>query len=463
MKEIVFLLKNQSQMSESDQGVNSQSTDAAFFGEDPSTFGPCFSPLSETAIQPKPEPQPRRPPICAYFSGYVLYVLYHTLYVRVVALVFQVLRNCLGVGYIIGASLRGLRFRTHKSALIPGARVSYSLTNLLDPLFDTPNYFPIEEFPSPVNGLNNHFLMMVSKLVYEDPAIVHDIAVNKWGIKKVQLMTDKAESVRAYIFTFSTARVVVFRGAADLGPFISSTLVNTPHLGCVDKATYDGLFDVQGTQSLAHRLLFALMVAHQTEKGSTYVAGHSTGGALASVFAAHLLSRSIKLGGLHTYGQPRSGDEAFVSIINQGVSQGMLGECVRMLNACDVVPMLPLNYHYVHHVGYTRLTPSGRIEVAVGPSPDERWTSSSHINVYRCVHASIRKVLRTPIDESGLRSIVRCLFFLFPGLNDHMPCDYERILRQNVVMTGNSKMRTIGRSTSEHTFATPWECTYFRY
>lgn len=33
-------------------------------------------------------------------------------------------------------------------------------------------------------------------------------------------------------------------------------------------------------------------------------------------------------------------------------------------------------------------------------------------------------------DESAMRVLMRVLLLAFPGFNDHLPCDYERALRE---------------------------------
>eukprot|EP00759_Apiculatamorpha_spiralis_P011139 PhF_6_TR18583/c0_g1_i1/m.27148 len=417
-----------------DGDSSTMSTEAAFFTS-PEGFRNIHSASPLIApVRPR-TPSPYHWKLTNYFSGFVLYVCYHVLYVAMIWLLWngavRFVVKCLPRR--LGSLLR--HYRRHKCSL-SGMSHAYSAINILDPSFDTPNYFPAEEFPSPSGGVNAHFLMMMSKLVYEHPAVVHDVAVNKWGFKRVQMLNNEEDTVQGFVFTSTRARVIAFKGPS-LATLVRFKLTDTPDLGRVHHTWLRCLFDVPGTQSLAHRLLWVLMVGREVDGVPTFVAGHSTGGAIASIFTAFLMTRGVKTGGLYTYGQPRCGDDAYVSVVNGGVTQGLLGECVRVVNDSDVVPMIPLSLEYSHHMGFTLLHGDGKVTTET-TTPDEKWVKCGKIKPHQLIRNCFMKALRTPIDESGVRSLVRLMFFLFPGLNDHLPCDYERGLRQNVCMVGST-------------------------
>jgi hypothetical protein len=41
-------------------------------------------------------------------------------------------------------------------------------------------------------------------------------------------------------------------------------------------------------------------------------------------------------------------------------------------------------------------------------------------------------------NESAMRLFMRAVLILFPGFSDHMPCDYERALREELLPYGAS-------------------------
>jgi triacylglycerol lipase len=95
------------------------------------------------------------------------------------------------------------------------------------------------------------------------------------------------------------------------------------------------------------------IAAQFREMRTCYVAGHSLGGALAIFAALTLGVAAFPLEGktgkvqLYNYGAPRVGDSHFVAVYNHFVPWSY-----RIINLCDIVPLLPpetiLDYHYYH-------------------------------------------------------------------------------------------------------------------
>ncbi len=78
---------------------------------------------------------------------------------------------------------------------------------------------------------------------------------------------------------------------------------------------------------------------------SLWCTGHSLGGALAVVAAAHLLVEGHTVNGLYTFGQPRVGDETFAT----ECARRLAGQYFRFVNNNDTVTRVaPRAFGYAH-------------------------------------------------------------------------------------------------------------------
>lgn len=130
-----------------------------------------------------------------------------------------------------------------------------------------------------------------------------------------------------------------------------------------------------------------------------WLAGHSLGGALATLAAAHLGREAVQ--GLYTYGCPRVGDRKFVSVLPQA-------SYFRFVHREDwVVHQPPEFLGYVH---------GGAVREVPGAPPTTLWDDVQRgargLNV---ALAAMAKELHLKIGD---------LPFTVAGLADHMPIQY---------------------------------------
>jgi triacylglycerol lipase len=152
--------------------------------------------------------------------------------------------------------------------------------------------------------------------------------------------------VQGFVATNLEALLVVFRGTDQLEDW-GINLNAAPELpesakiqGLVHRGFYEALLRV-----------WAARVKPELEKRgnrAVWIAGHSLGGALAALAAAHsTFIEGISVRGLYTYGQPRVGNQAFVEQFNATLGS----RTFRYINDKDIVPRVPLMTMGYRHAG----------------------------------------------------------------------------------------------------------------
>ncbi len=108
-----------------------------------------------------------------------------------------------------------------------------------------------------------------------------------------------------------------------------------------------------------------------------YITGHSLGGALATLAAAHLLrsdAPKVTLAGVYTFGSPRVGDAAFAKAFRSATKKHGV-KTVRVRNDNDLVTRIPgLTLEY-EHVGTLAFLQEDKLLIA--PEPEPVYASSS--------------------------------------------------------------------------------------
>ncbi|KAI8139697.1 Alpha/Beta hydrolase protein [Fennellomyces sp. T-0311] len=160
-----------------------------------------------------------------------------------------------------------------------------------------------------------------------------------------------------------------------------------------------------------------------------YVAGHSLGGALATVFVAKMLqSQSPLLNqfyGLYTYGQPRIGDDDFTRAFPPEISTKVFHHAYNN----DIVPRVPPFSNYGTLPGTLVFIDSSYTITLYPPNP--RTNEPVPVRPISFIHLSgllNANVIRRLAQESWLRVTFRLLFPFF--INDHIPGDYCNSLRK---------------------------------
>eukprot|EP00670_Eutreptiella_braarudii_P017023 CAMPEP_0174349208 /NCGR_PEP_ID=MMETSP0811_2-20130205/5876_1 /TAXON_ID=73025 ORGANISM="Eutreptiella gymnastica-like, Strain CCMP1594" /NCGR_SAMPLE_ID=MMETSP0811_2 /ASSEMBLY_ACC=CAM_ASM_000667 /LENGTH=459 /DNA_ID=CAMNT_0015476399 /DNA_START=71 /DNA_END=1447 /DNA_ORIENTATION=+ len=246
--------------------------------------------------------------------------------------------------------------------------------------------------------LDTYFLLLCAKLAYEDDRVIEK-EVKAWGFQDLCILNPAEDQdvgsclprsaltakMKAYIVSTSEAIIIAFRGAQPLNllqwftdldanpvqlggassPRGHESLV-TVHEGFMSALTaqmdIDNLIIRHGvkqpTQLMKQSTMFAAVMEHvkvlmrDHPDSPVYLAGHSLGGGLASMFGALCNRRMASEGcrevavigpediaGIFTFGQPRCGNIHYATAFDKVYST----KCYRFKHATDVVPWLPLN------------------------------------------------------------------------------------------------------------------------
>lgn len=129
---------------------------------------------------------------------------------------------------------------------------------------------------------------------------------------------------------------VVFRGTVTSGEWAKNLSFNlSEYLLPGRGSAHSGFLELYG--SLRDALIASLK--KEAPGSRLYVAGHSLGGALATLAAMDIEENAHrKIRAVYTFASPRAGDDAFVQAFNDALA----GRSFRIVNTSDIVPSIPL-------------------------------------------------------------------------------------------------------------------------
>lgn len=211
-----------------------------------------------------------------------------------------------------------------------------------------------------VYSLNNaYWLAQAAHIAYQDKATIQS-ALGKLGLNCFEFMSQR--DTEGYIAANDEIMIVAFRGTEpthlrDLLADAKFNKVRGPwgvvHRGflhafeLVKRDLFEGI----------HRL------RDKTHPQSIWCTGHSLGGALAVVAAAHLLMEGHTVNGLYTFGQPRVGDEMFAT----ESARRLVGQYFRFVNNNDTVTRVaPRTLGYAHTGEVRYIDTGGKVQSDIG-------------------------------------------------------------------------------------------------
>ncbi|MEY3903731.1 MAG: hypothetical protein RL189_3037 [Pseudomonadota bacterium] len=149
----------------------------------------------------------------------------------------------------------------------------------------------------------------------------------------VKVFEDKGKGVQGFVATSEKVNLVVFRGTHSAGGMVTDMnflLAGNGMQGGVHRG-FKAAFDA------VKPAINAALDAQNRPEIPTYYIGHSLGGALAMLAAADGIAGKVKVEGVVTLGQPRTGNATFSENFSK-----LLGEkYFRFVHARDLVPHLP--------------------------------------------------------------------------------------------------------------------------
>ncbi len=203
-------------------------------------------------------------------------------------------------------------------------------------------------------------LAAAAELVYADPGIVERTAIGTW--KYSDFLFLDVEATQCFVAADPQSIVVCFRGTEsdrmeDWIADLNFDLVAGPWGGHVHEGFYDAL-------SCVWQLLDKEVRRLQNEgRRSLWVTGHSLGAALATLAVARWCEAQRPVSGLYTFGQPRTGDNAFA----RSFDFAFRPHAFRIVNDLDVVTRAPPRSLGYQHLGtFVYLTDSGTLSDDIG-------------------------------------------------------------------------------------------------
>lgn len=194
-------------------------------------------------------------------------------------------------------------------------------------------------------------LAKASRLVYEDVPYMARI-IQQWGVdmgENFRFFNSHNRDTQAFMFRTNECMVLIFRGTQEVRDW--STNLDTKlrdfkirQSGITVMSSYRGKVHTGfflGWAEIERAVLKQFESWRKASPNGTlpplFIAGHSLGGALATMAAASLKDNNYNVSGLYTFGQPRVGDLAFTRKVYKDLS----GQVYRFVNNNDVVPHVP--------------------------------------------------------------------------------------------------------------------------
>ncbi len=264
--------------------------------------------------------------------------------------------------------------------------------------------------------INSWWLADASFLVYGDAAFIEDaIAISPLptlGFDKPDWLGTRDDN-RGMILANDEALVIVFRGtrlqAHTILDVAELVLINQQDLW-TDTNLLPAVFTAGGRVHAGFLSAFKdvsdrldALVRTKAPRQRLWLTGHSLGGALATLAAAHLGSSVVQ--GLSTYGCPRVGDTAFTSVLPRRSYD-------RFVHRDDWVATVPPEILGYAHAGTLRVVP--------GSPPRSFWRDL--VTGAESLTAAVKAM------AADLRLDVGQLPFSVAGLADHAPVYYATLL-----------------------------------
>jgi triacylglycerol lipase len=289
--------------------------------------------------------------------------------------------------------------------------------------------FPFEPEAAGESAVNAWWLADLSFLVYGSADFVEDALARSplpaQGYRLSWLGTPEIN--RGMVLGSHAALIVIFRGTRlhvrSLMDLAELVVINQSDLW-TDSQFFPAVCQAGGRVHAGFLRAFAeicaeldALVQAKPAGQKLWLAGHSLGGALATLAAAHIGREAVQ--GLYTYGCPRVGDSKFASVLPESGH-------FRFVHRDDwVVEQPPALLGYVH---------GGTLKQVVGSPRRNLWRE------LRDKTEVLTVALRAMAQEMRLN--VGELPFTVAGLADHMPIYYATYLWN--ALASNEPERSLG-------------------
>jgi len=297
------------------------------------------------------------------------------------------------------------------------------------PYFAHADRFPLAATVTEYSAVNAWWLADASFLAYGNAAFIED-AFGKSPLPGLSWQLDwlgTPDNNRGIVLTNEETLVVVFRGTRleVKSPFSATevVLINADDLW-TDSQFLPAVHDAGGRVHTGFLSAFAevsscfeTIVQTRLTGRRLFLTGHSLGGALATLAAAHI--GPDRVDGLYTYGCPRVGDAVFAAALS-------VDSYFRFVQGEDWVPAVPPELLGYVHAGTLQRVSGG---------PDRKFWGDLAGAAGDLIGAltSMAKELRLDMGE---------LPFKISGLVDHAPIYYATLLWNSLLRECNPSQRT---------------------
>lgn len=257
----------------------------------------------------------------------------------------------------------------------------------------------------------------VAVFLAEAAAITYSgsISIKAWALANgfgVQCTTFDHDNIQGFWCVAGEVALIAFRGTSNPGQWLRDVrfIPIESEWGRVHAGFKGGI-------EIAEPDLVAFEKAAVDAK-HVWVTGHSLGGALAVMAAAHLKRRGISAA-LYTYGQPRVGLSGFADRFEQELSDKL----IRFVNQSDIVPRVPPGIFYRHMGMVKHIVSNGEggsfgLEAIAETTLDE--TEKEPLSEEEFA------VLQESLKQPGTEAFEGAL----PWISDHSMTEYVRLLTE---------------------------------
>ena len=217
-----------------------------------------------------------------------------------------------------------------------------TLANLYPPVrgysyFEAASVLPFASEAEPQTAANIWWLAEHALLAYDQPATI-EAALAPHGYR-AECFADRASSTFAYAAIGADHGVLSFRGTEALTPGDSLFKLGDVVRDWLTDARFarrgfDDAGRVHAGFGAALERIWPGLESVLAQAPRWWCTGHSMGAALAALAAVRIGRRGNTLAALATFGQPRTGCANFALRLDAL-------PCVRVVNACDLVPRMP--------------------------------------------------------------------------------------------------------------------------
>lgn len=262
-------------------------------------------------------------------------------------------------------------------------------------------------------------LALVSDQAYNSESAIRDEA-EKWGFSQFTFLDN--DDTQAFVAADDETVLIGFRGTeANFADWFGNLKVipkDTGRYGTVHSGFHGGYHNV-------HTDLVSFLSKVKAQDKNVWIAGHSLGGALALIAGAELYDQ-YAIAGIHTIGQPRTGNNAFLDFYDQNYGD----RYIRIVNDRDVVARVPPLYGHTGKLYW--FDEDGELQ-QVGRTRSADGVELGSPEPPPLTDAEFADLQQRMLKESATRgSFSGALSAVFPGVADHDRARYIDLIRAQV-------------------------------